>query len=457
MTSRTAILLLAAAVLGAASPARSDSIRFCIRINAEYQDNARGEDQWTCGGDLRCRLGVASGYPDPANDPDDAVRFQTFRGGLVEIWEGSSTSGRKLTNVFNDYFLGDGTNNDSGCTGWLTPTSAAGDYLIKVWSEGKARDDRWHYIAIDSANSKRSSSHVRNFGAGSNNTTETVFLMVGRYDNDPNASASDKEKRRVFQQGNAAAFGMKRDTMGVSGVRLVVKNRNTNTGGASGSVCREDWGAQFGWFVPYECLDMNLDTSDKKAVVTHELGHLLSRLSSGYGFPNRSEAYSGPDGPQHCIANASGHKMRSIEFQGKALYEGLAHAYSARVWSTVSTGPAPYYYDGNDVDLARDTPATSEDPWFTQPFMTEWCTDVTSFSGLGNELDWARTFWMTYVVDPSGDTSFAKICDVIGASGGWDDDNAYSRLNARMNSSATNTTLKNAWNSAKVVNEINFP
>src|SRR6185503_17882702 len=86
MTSRTAVFLLSAALLAAASPARSDSIRFCIRINAEYEDNARGEDQWTCDGDLRCRLGRGSGYPDPKTDPDDVVRFQTFRGGLVEIW-----------------------------------------------------------------------------------------------------------------------------------------------------------------------------------------------------------------------------------------------------------------------------------------------------------------------------------------------------------------------------------
>ncbi|MGE0825682.1 MAG: hypothetical protein AB7G75_05830 [Candidatus Binatia bacterium] len=453
--------------------AHADTIRFCVHINAEYSDSCRGfgpqratdpgvcnsaeyhtEDYWA---DRYFVKDSGTGdYPHPLTNAADKARHQAFRGGHIKIVEGSTESGKEL---FNGY-LDDGSNNAVGCTGWLTPNTAAGDYWIRIWSEGKVRGFR--YKAVGNDGNVRYMDYVRNFPASASGTTQRLYLFTGRYPGDSSATDAQRLKRRIFQAGNALAFSLARERLGVAPIRITLRVR---PGGGTAHGC--DDGLWVWWFDGLdatgpqdECIgvpgsgEYSTNPSielDSKTIVSHELGHVLLKRRLG-GVPTINYSYDGPAGPR-CIASATGHRLSSIEFNSAALWEGFAHAYATKVWNDPSEPDAVFpAYSGGIVDMDSGRGSYPERKMETD------CTDAGTspggFSGKGNETDWARAFWELHTCDPTGDTSLSRIAGVLDSAANWSSTNAYANVNTAMNATATPAQMRTCWNRVKAENGI---
>jgi hypothetical protein len=467
-----AIAALAAAMFS--TRAQADTIRFCVHINAEYSDSCRGfgtyrdaatpgecvagsqtEDLWVSR--YFVKSWGAGDYPDPLNNEADKARHQAFRGGHIKIVEGSSESGKEL---FNGY-LDDGSNNAVGCTGWLTPDTAAGNYWIRIWSEGKVRDFR--YKAVDNGGNTRYMDYVRYFPASANGTTQRLYLFAGRYPGDSSATDDQRLKRRIFQAGNALAFSLARERVGVAPLRITLRVR---PGGGTARGCDDGLGVW--WFDGLdatgpqdECIGVpgngEYDTNpsielDSKTIVSHELGHVLLKRRLG-GFPLiQDDNYTGPAGPN--CPNGDGHRLSSIEYNSTALSEGFAHAYAVKVWNDPSDPDAVFpSYSGGIVDMDN-----GDNGNYQERVMETRCTDAGAsaegFAGKGNETDWARAFWEFHACDPTGDTSMNRIGGVLDSANAWGRDNAFANVDTAMNSPSLPALMRNCWNRVKVENGI---
>lgn len=306
-----------------------------------------------------------------------------------DYWQSSSSTARASRGAWaavirdGDYlwvdFLGDGRGMDdpgSGCTEVLEPPanpSAPADYDIQIFSYGKVQGN-WVNVAYD-GNPILDWNFTRSLtGTG----THVVSF-------DPTGDTG-----RAFDVYMVGAYCQYRHTGGVTDetyrYRLVQNSSNSFVYRGSDTIMIGELRA------------------DRKFIIAHETGHLLGDFGTGNNdfktVSTKCQCYDSPS----CPSDQGSHTMISKERTRCALAEGFAHFYAAAVFNWHGPGAydcAFHYYKEVDGDSTPTVNCEQDDPDgpFDDRYMESNC--AASWSGMGTELDWLRTFWDMLSADPT--------------------------------------------------------
>jgi hypothetical protein len=432
----------------------AESVRFCFEINAEYEDAGQQyklpgsstfsgvtEDNWNY------RL-ATNPYPAPPSvNPSsaDANRYEPFRGGLIEVYKGRNTRGEK---VFSG-FLDDGSGRAVGCMPRRQVSTANGTYYFRVWARHRVRG--WEIRGVDNSYATKYQDFQRNVAGATGQNTIRMLFFVGAY---PTHTDEARVRRRyVAQAANAAAFALARERLGIESGNLLV--RIASGPGQARSNCSDARppSKYNGW----DCILLYQDSNaGSKTYIAHELGHVLWRKKTPNGYIDYDARSSSPD-----CTGGNGHRLYSIEYVGAATYEGFAHAYSVRIWNKMNDSTdATYSYSLMRVDFDNPSGRFHSRPFEAAiPFMETQCPGQTNFSGLGNEMDWGRTFWQTASCmaassSYSESNAYDAMTDVVARSIGWNRSNVWQLLDRTFDAYPSNSAIRRCWNSASQRNGV---
>lgn len=451
----SSIAVLAGLVLAEGALA-AESIRFCFEINAEYRDAGLAyslpgggssgvtEDYWT----YRLATNPYPAPPSPDPGSPDAGRFEPFRGGYGEVYRGNSVKGEP---VFEG-FLDDGSGNAVGCMPRRPVSTANGTYYFRVWARHRVRG--WEIRGVDEDYETKYQEFQREVSGATGSNTLRMLFFVGAYPTD--SDTARVRRRYVAQAANAVAFAVARERLGVESGNVLVRIV-PGTGVARSSCGDKPLPSRYaGW----DCIRLSQeDVGDSKTYITHEFGHVLWRKKSPDGYQD----YGAGSASANC-QGGSGHKLYSVEHVGAAVYEGFAHAYSVRVWNRMNdASDATLSYSSMRVDFDAPSGRFHGTKTFEAsiPFMELQCADFTDrgFNGLGNEMDWGRTFWQTAsclaaTSSHKEASAYDAMTDVVAGTSGWNRSNVWERLDAAFDASA-DPTMRRCWNDASLRNGVN--
>lgn len=377
----------------------ADSIRFCIKHTAAYNDNGVGEDYWTT---------------NPASG-------RQARGAWASVFD--ATAGLF---IFGGY-LGDGVGSgDAGCTSWLLVATANRSYVVSVSSYGQVQGNRVEVRHSENGllqSARVAFDHTR--GAGTFNVTVPI---AGE---DPDPWDPDFS---VFNAYQAAAYAIYRHAGGMTGkaYKIYITNSGTSYSSVSGKI------------------NVSLSSANKKFKTVHEVAHRLVHLK---GIENASNPRLAPDGVVACQQEGRGnHSMRSEEWVGTAVHEGFAHFYAADVFNNHNEYDCKFKYYKPVNGVGNPTVnCESGHTNFPVAFMESTCN--APFQGHGVELDWLRVFWDVHTDTMAGTRpSFTAMVNWMLKAGAWTRSTAYDVLDARAQSEAND--LRSNWNNAKAINGV---
>lgn len=180
--------------------------------------------------------------------------------------------------------------------------------------------------------------------------------------------------------------------------------------------------------------------SQKKFIITHELGHAVGGMATGGRLVDNNCTFSSPSCP-----GAGSHAMTSQEYSACAIGEGFGHFYAADVWNSHNEDDCAFEYWGAGTP-AIDCENGMVD--YPQAYMENECDE--SYAGRGVELDWLRQFWDVHT--EGGQPSMNAMLDWMSSAVAWGTTNGYSRLNTAAN--AVGGSINANWDNRKQHNGV---
>ncbi|NLH47416.1 MAG: hypothetical protein GX444_02320 [Myxococcales bacterium] len=265
------------------------------------------------------------------------------------------------------------TDSDTGCTPYLTMSSAK-SYYIRAYSMSKSVDT--NYVKVYT-----SSTEEYYF----TNTLDADFTPAAsgtytfNYDNFPDILDG-------FNEGNVlavASYAIRRKPAGLT-AEWFKFYRETCSGDGLGNACFKNGAIYID--------DENNIAQNNKTGITHEMGHAVGYKSNNYQNAlhdytdtGDDDIYEGDDDssptptPWPCYSTSEGHHENSRELQRGAAVEGIAHFYAASIWNIKNDGDC--WFRGLDCQDDEDYMHDICDPPFTNRAV---------------ESDWLRFWWDVY-------------------------------------------------------------
>ncbi|WP_444995954.1 hypothetical protein [Aliikangiella sp. IMCC44359] len=370
------MLKLAILMLLSSAASFANAAKICFKYYSTFTDAGIGEDYFS----------------------SSRATARTARGGWVKI---SQNGVEKWTNYLDR----------SGCTPNLSNVSS-GQINYKMWASAKVANNNRVWINDD--NSDVRGTHSANYNISSGTTT-IAFT--------PNST-----HRAQFNVLAAAVYAVDRFPGGVSNQYFRIR---TNTSKSAGSHFRTS--GTNGDPTVYMCPCH----TNKKFVIVHELGHMLTYFNKGSRWVNDCGFSS-----TSCPASRGGHSMASKEYSSCAASEGFAHFYAAVAFNDTSQDNCSFHYYKNEFgnDSSPIVNCEAGNGQFVTRYLENEC--VGSQNGYSTELDYLRAYW-DVLTDGTGNPSFTSIIN-WGSRANWGTSNATQRLN----SSAT-STINNKWTNAR--------
>ncbi|GAB4293754.1 MAG: hypothetical protein Kow0090_08230 [Myxococcota bacterium] len=391
----------------------SGSIKFCIQVEAEFNDNGYGEDYLTSDG------------------------YYYAKGQYVIIK-------RETTQIFNGY-LYDGLNGSEGCTGYLTVPDVNATYYIWAYSGGSVNSNTitvrdpngvMRYIYLWVTVSGQSSPHTR--------TVSISKAMLGSIFGE-------------FNVYSAANYAMYRHNGGMTNKTYDFQTIDGPSENRSGII--------------YIRNSTGNNHTLRKFVITHEMGHRVHYYGVGNNQDkvSRSGDYDWPgydNPPAPCLQDSrTSHYMNSREYNRAACTEGFGHFYGAISFNNTAAGADckfKYYKtiinsNGNqDVNPTID--CQDGQSGYPLQYMENHCYFASDpFAGDGVELDWLRMWWdfLTKNVPGATKPTFANILGMMNYATTWTQTTTYTRLDeAAFNYQSG--LYENQWNNVVSNNGVDW-
>lgn len=407
---KTCIFILAFFIY--AIPATATNIKICFEVQATYSDTSRD-----AGGNLTRFL--------TGNTTEDYWTYQTdmrlLRGNEFSV----VVNGLIVTGNLGD---GLGTGDPGiGCVD-LTPSAGSGTLSVTLKTIGVVQGN-----TVDVRDGSLSTPANRAV------SVSVPFSGAGTYIAQFTPTAG--VEAQTWRAYAVDAYALYRHAGGLSGESvLVLANDTVNPQHTS-------------------CTTSRLSTSGtgRKFTAVHELGHWLTCKAVGSKiFADSNCTTSDAVCPG---AGGDNHSMGSIESNGCALQEGVAHFYAADVFNNDDEDDCAFFYykqeftDATpDIDCEINGSDLSRTDGFPLKFMETNCSTASGgLTGRGTEIDWLRTLWDVHT-NATTPPTFTAIMNWMAGSGTWSSSTAFSTLDTGANSFGGQ--LNTDWDSMKTFNGI---
>lgn len=193
------------------------------------------------------------------------------------------------------------------------------------------------------------------------------------------------------------------------------------------------------------------DTGDsrEKFTIAHELGHAI--LADSGGTVPATYTYTGHE---PCDSASDAHGLFSAEYQVGAITEGFGNFYAADTFnSDTADADCSFQLTENGTVVNCETPNAA----FPDKYLETNCDDDENgndWDGLGNEVDWAKTFWDVHTDSTSHPSMYTIIAWIEDADDttAWTSTNGYDLLEARANVLGGNVNTR--WDVSKTYNGV---
>lgn len=341
------------ALLIAAAQAATYNVTFCAEYDVVYSDaDSYGDDYVTTDGT----------YP--------------ARGARIKVTRNRDGA------VIHDGFAQD-SGASAGCLSSALALSSTETYDVKVKSYASVNGNTLYVYSDDTVFG------IYGYGPGSYSPTASTTYTVTT----PTGATQ-------WNIANAVGHAMWRRAAGLSGevFRFMNEDNSPSCGGCYDR--NNDW------------VYLSSTRADDKYVIVHEFGHMLAaraNYAAGCATASCAATHSYSATVDNCYTNdtsspSTTHEANSKEYQSSAVWEGIAHYYSAAAFNQTDQADCTWvYYKDTDWNLDGDVLDTQEN----NPFAVScelYPTNAAFPDYLGNqcsgtltnratEYDWLRFFW----------------------------------------------------------------
>lgn len=365
-----------------ANPANA-AVKLCFNYYSTFTDAGIGEDYHT----------------------SSSASSRTARGLWVKVTQNGTTK-------FEDY------TDLNGCTGSLSQLNT-GSISYKAYASAKV--SRGNKIWLNDDASGTRGYHSGNKTISSTGTTNITFTPSSNY-------------RNQFDILAAASYAVYRNSGAKSDKLYRIRSNTTSSSGSHFKTSGHNGNPT---------VYMYSGHSNKKFVIVHEVGHMLTYFNKGGRWENDCGFKS-----TSCPAAAGAHSMASKENNSCAASEGFAHFYAAATYNNASQDDCKMHYYKNEFgnDSSPIVDCETSNGAFVTKYVENSC--VGSPTGYSTELDYMRSFWDVL----TDGTNNPCVNDIVtwGSNANWGKSNATTRLN-----STASGTIGNKWPTARDNNGLN--
>ena len=351
--------MILGALLALSALAEPVEVRLCAMVDVRYAD-ARAGDRWT---------------EPSADQPGRGFRFEVRQTGGAQVFP--VEGGEPWADILGTH---------AGCTPPLSLDTQA-TYDVRVSSEAQIRSNRIRSVFTPTG-AELATLEVTGWSPLQSGSVRIAHL-----------SGDDPRWNHLA----AIAYALTLEDMGIEDKHMMVLN-------APGACCSANRRV------------VRIGSTDRKFIVTHELGHWIAG-NSGTG---RGPGRKSPDAPlDGCGTDRAPKSQLTKEYQSQAAVEAIADFYSAYTWNTSEHRdnceyqrhyPLDFDLDGR-MDYTRDQPHTcSGDPWDGDPDPDgeDWLEDMVrgvpkrrrtrhrcdgTLTNRSSQYDWLRYLWAMRTVE----------------------------------------------------------